>query len=420
MSDLDDLNHNQQLGNLGSIIGREQQREIIRQNEELLDLKRKEEDLRKQEEQRKSVLPLCPDCKLLVEKDAKVCANCGLQIVTIQLSCLSSRCYAFSRKTIREDLAKKVNELQSVQSNSYLKQRAKRLNSELKKCLNLICSDKSLQNDIVKYGEEVLPTKSKNKTDLERAETNSGGAGCGLWLAVSILGPPISLAFLPQSIQKSENYLLGIFFVFGPCLAVSIYLKYFFDPFGVKSKRHAVEEGDNLLQKIDERLKEIAGLSFDDVSKKLREAFNNLSSSIDLVSKVEADKNRCFKLANSFSLDIEKPEVDPIYLGLAEVNLRFHPRPSKWLTEFPNLSMVISKLLGENNSLSSNDSATIQKKSIQAETNHDGFYIKLLNEKIIGPYTKNQIKDGMAKNKIPAGCFFSKSENGPWKALKIS
>ena len=112
MSDLDDLNHNQQLGNLGSIIGRAQQREIIRQNEELLDLKRKEEDLRKQEEQRKSVLPLCPDCKLLVEKDAKVCANCGLQIVTIQLSCLSSRCYAFSRKTIREDLAKKDNELQ--------------------------------------------------------------------------------------------------------------------------------------------------------------------------------------------------------------------------------------------------------------------------------------------------------------------
>ena len=87
-----------------------------------------------------------------------------------------------------------------------------------------------------------------------------------------------------------------------------------------------------------------------------------------LVKKVEADKNRCFELANSFSLDIDKPEADPIYLGLKEVTLRFPPRPSKWLTEFPNLSMVISQSLGENNSLSSNDSTTIQKKSIQAET----------------------------------------------------
>jgi len=403
------------MGDVGSIVGVGQRGKLISQQEELLEFKRSED-------KRKRELPRCPDCKSFVEKDSKLCAKCGLQIVTIKLPSLSSRYYAFSRKTIKEDLALKVNELKSQQSkrSSQLELNAAELGNKLKNYLRLISADKSLQNDILKYGDEIYE-RSLGERALE-----AQGHGClvvFLWAAISVCGPLLIIAFgnilkmifgdaLPNPLREpgsaQANLLIGTV-LFGPALAAMIYLAVYFDPLDVKSKRRAVVRINKRLQKLNSD-----NMRFSDIVKDLKSVFKNLSTAWANSSQVEKDKKRCLKLANSFSLNIEKPQADPIYLGLENVT-RILPKPSQWMVVFPKLSVVLNELTEWD------DNATIQKKnSIQGDAHTDSFYIKLLNGKIIGPYKKNQIKDGIAKNKIPAGCFFSKSENGPWKALKIS
>ena len=112
MSDLDDINHNVQLGNLGQIAGRIQQSELIRQQEELLDFKRKEHEERK----RKSELPKCPAYQSSVEKKSTVCPQCGLRITVFKIDSFWSSVQICATKNLGQVIQSTVSSLTKLQT----------------------------------------------------------------------------------------------------------------------------------------------------------------------------------------------------------------------------------------------------------------------------------------------------------------
>ena len=173
---------------------------------------------------------------------------------------LSSRYYAFSRKTTAGTCGG-ANELKSQQSkrSSQLELNAAELGNKLKDYLKLISADKSLQNDILKYGDEIYE-RSLGERALE-----AQGHGClvvFLWAAISVCGPLLIIRFgnilkmifgdaLPNPLREPDSVqaklLIGTV-LFGPALAAMIYLAVYFDPLMLNRNRRAV--GSSRLQNL--------------------------------------------------------------------------------------------------------------------------------------------------------------------------
>ena len=106
MADLDDINKNIQLGNLGKLVDLQQRREQITQDAEILDELKKTNT----EKARLAALPKCPFCKKPCEHSAILCGTCRSEIAYLPKTRVSSARFV-PKAEFQEALKEEVNRL---------------------------------------------------------------------------------------------------------------------------------------------------------------------------------------------------------------------------------------------------------------------------------------------------------------------
>lgn len=449
MADLDDLNRNLQLGNLGQLAGMAQRRQIMQQQEEIASHLREQQ----REQNRLKKLPNCPDCKSPVEEKSKVCAKCGLRIITVNFSSLSQRWLAFPIEKIAESISDTVAQLQKeqVRCSEQLRHNATLLRKLLQRYLKVLNSNKTLKRELESHGDEIYEhwrmsrrgvwsVWSDENSHVNRVSVLWCGCVLGFWAlgfwVTSVAGVPV-------------GWFVGFFWA-TPFL-VAIALRFYFDPLGIKKRRR-------IIARIDKELRNTSANenTFYGVAEELTRVFRRLRTSIADVSQVGNDWRSCEQLATENGFGIEAFRQDATYVLLKNIQSDL-PRPSVWpqgfaeIIESLNTALNEKELVGQLASGADNQSIVGEKPLPKKFSSDDapvaqdiGEYEPILEDhleaepvieddvlevepilefwlkrgdKLRGPVSRKVVVNALEKGQLAATDLIATHKNGPWVAL---
>ena len=436
MTDLDDLNRNLQIGNLGNLAGMAQRDKLIRQQAEI-------QNKLAWEQHRLDGLPKCPKCKKPVEKNSTLCPSCQTEIFMVSL--YGNR--AIQRYTVltKEDapnwIRQQIDQLIATQPG---------VDKQIEKLINRLAKSVAALRKF-KDAKELLSDYYKADTrqlQLDKEATKLGKNiiedslflqlffGFGFFYATISVGIYINRTLDLK--MEPDNPLVYLWvLILAP--AIAWFLCKLFVEFtkllqrlnnGPKiSSKDSDRESttvklNTLRDKINEKVfNGKSGVGFNEYYKTQRDVCEKTIDELKKLREQHTRQNQDYCNLSSFGQQFglaEKPWQPASFKHFTDRNFITLPSNLNSSDNFEELQKFISTplaLVGLNRDRLRKHIPNQVKQPTAQEDNT--IWLKRSDGRVIGPYTKEKIKELKSKKtgKLPTGLKASRSKEGPWKEL---